>query len=186
MNSECGSSECIFWKQARSPKMMASHAQICNDRCHAAAWKPGQNLSKAQMFSIIRRRAWFYTSPVSVCQLGAAPVVYMCMTKMNHQMVLAKFQHHFWTPCSCQFAGLLECRYSPQKRIKERRVARFAVLGPFFFIPLLLSCASESCMKTLSKSGVAGVVLWLCAAPIQPRYFEVHKMTFISLILIHP
>lgn len=88
-------------------------------------------------------------------------MVYMCMTKMNHQMVLAKFQHHFWTPCSCQFAGLLECRYSPQKRIKERRVARFAVLGPFFFIPLLLSWASESCMKTLS-----GVVL-SDSAPLQ-------------------
>lgn len=90
-------------------------------------------------------------------------MVYMCMTKMNHQLVLAKFQHHFWTPCPCQLQGLLECRYSPQKRIKERRVARFAVLGSFyvifFMIPLLLGCASESCMKTLSKSGVAGVAL---------------------------
>lgn len=32
-------------------------------------------------------------------------MVYMCMTKMNHQMQLAKFQHQFWTPCSFQLQG---------------------------------------------------------------------------------
>lgn len=50
-----------------------------------------------QMFWIIRRWAWFYTSPVSVCRFGAAPVVHMCMTKMNHQAHLTKFPHLGWS-----------------------------------------------------------------------------------------
>lgn len=127
----------IFWMHFLKTGTSAQWWQVMCKYATMGAMQLRENQDKteAQMFSIIRRRPWFYTSPVSVCQLGAAPVVYMCMTKMNHQMVLAKFQHHFWTPCPCQFAGLLECWYCLQKGIKWIRVARFAVLvfGFFFF-----------------------------------------------------
>lgn len=55
-----------------------------------------------QMFWIIWRWAWFYTSPVSVCRFGAAPVVHMCMTKMNHQAHLTKFPHLGWSASGLQ------------------------------------------------------------------------------------
>lgn len=55
-----------------------------------------------QMFWIIWRWAWFYTSPVSVCRFGAAPVVHMCMKEMNHQAHLTKFPHLGWSASGLQ------------------------------------------------------------------------------------
>lgn len=76
----------------------------------------------AQMFWIIKRWVWFYTSPVSVCLSGAAPVVQMCMTKMNHHTHTSHIQTwntplakiNFWYRVHLSYSILI-CQYFSQK-----------------------------------------------------------------------
>lgn len=81
----------------------------------------------AQMFWRIKSQALFYTSPVSVCLFGGAPVVQMCMKKMNHHRHLtysntqnnpAKINSWYHVHSCC---SIMNWQYSRQNSKKKRK-----------------------------------------------------------------